>query len=189
VSPASSEVVSRDPWSGEVVFTCRAATEDAVAEAVERAVAAAERWSRVAVEERGSALARFADLLASGAVQMADLIVREVGKPRVEAESEVAWTATSARWYADHPPPEERAGGALVARRPLGVSAAVYSRDGERLASAGARLQAGVVALNRRGDDVELEAPFAGFRRSGNGFPEGGHWAYSAVTNLQAVYG
>jgi acyl-CoA reductase-like NAD-dependent aldehyde dehydrogenase len=450
VSPASSEVVSRDPWSGEVVFTCRAATEDAVAEAVERAVAGAERWSRVAVDERASALARFADLLESNAVQIADLIVREVGKPRVEAEGEVAWTATSARWYADHPPPEERAGGALVARRPLGViaavtpwnvplvtpawkwlpalvagnavvwkpselatasafharallleagvpddvleivpggpatahfvcaeervagvhftgseaagralllasaprfarcalemsglnpaivfadadldlaarciahcgtalagqkctatrrvlveepaldglarrlgecfrdlrpgdpadrattlgpligpaaaarardavatsraggarvvaqsasagnagfpatlltdlaaddplrseelfapvmtldsfaseeeawtsanahryglSAAVYSRDGERLASAGARLQAGVVALNRRGDDVELEAPFAGFKRSGNGFPEGGHWAYSAVTNLQAVY-
>jgi acyl-CoA reductase-like NAD-dependent aldehyde dehydrogenase len=449
--PASSEVVSRDPWSGEVVFTCRAATEDAVAEAVERAVAGAERWSWVAVEERASALARFADLLESDAVQMADLIVREVGKLRVEAESEVAWTATSARWYADHPPPKERAGGALVARRPLGViaavtpwnvplvtpawkwlpalvagnavvwkpselatasalharrllleagvpqdvldvlpggpaiarslcadervagvhftgseaagralllaaaprfgrcalemsglnpaivfadadldlaarciadcgtalagqkctatrrvlveepalegladrlgerfrdlrpgdpadwattlgpligpaaaarardavamsraggarvvaqsasagnagfpatlltdlaaddplrseelfapvmtldsfaseeeawtsanahryglSAAVYSRDGERLASAGGRLQAGVVALNRRGDDVELEAPFAGFKRSGNGFPEGGHWAYSAVTNLQAVYG
>jgi aldehyde dehydrogenase (NAD+) len=72
---------------------------------------------------------------------------------------------------------------------PYGLSAAVYSRDGERIASAGERLQAGVVALNRRGDDVELEAPFAGFKRSGNGFPEGGHWAYSAVTNLQAVYG
>jgi alpha-ketoglutaric semialdehyde dehydrogenase len=125
VSPASSEVVSRNPWSGEVVFTCRAATEDAVAEAVERAVAGAERWSRVAVDERASALACFADLLESDAVQIADLVVREVGKPRVEAEGEVAGTATSARWYADHPPPEERAGGALVARRPLGVLAAV----------------------------------------------------------------
>jgi acyl-CoA reductase-like NAD-dependent aldehyde dehydrogenase len=34
-----------------------------------------------------------------------------------------------------------------------------------------------------------LEAPFGGFRRSGSGFPEGGHWVYAAVTNMQAVYG
>jgi acyl-CoA reductase-like NAD-dependent aldehyde dehydrogenase len=85
------------------------------------------------------------------------------------ASEEEAWTSANAQ--------------------PCGLSAAVYGRDGERLARAGARLQAGVVALNRRGDDVELEAPFAGFKRSGNGFPEGGHWAYSGVTNLQAVYG
>ena len=71
---------------------------------------------------------------------------------------------------------------------PYGLSAAVYSRDPERLEDAGARLRAGVVALNRRGDDVEVEAPFVGAKRSGNGSPEGGHWAYAAVTDLQAVY-
>ena len=46
-----------------------------------------------------------------------------------------------------------------------------------------------MLALNRRGDDVELEAPFGGRGRSGNGQPEGGTYAYAAVTDLQAVYG
>jgi len=46
-----------------------------------------------------------------------------------------------------------------------------------------------VVAINRRGDTVELEAPFGGRKRSGNGAVEGGAYAYDAVTELQAVYG
>jgi len=45
-------------------------------------------------------LRRFAHLLERGAVRMADLIVHEVGKLRIDAEGEVAWTVASARWYA-----------------------------------------------------------------------------------------
>jgi acyl-CoA reductase-like NAD-dependent aldehyde dehydrogenase len=55
-------------------------------------------------------------------------------------------------------------------------------------AAAAARLEVGVVAVNRRTDDVDLEAPFCGRRRAGNGQPEGGMYAYAAVTDLQAVY-
>lgn len=70
-----------------------------------------------------------------------------------------------------------------------GLSAAVYSRDPALLAAAPARLRAGVVALNRRGDDVELEAPFGGHKPSGNGQAEGGEWVYAALVDTQAVYG
>ena len=72
---------------------------------------------------------------------------------------------------------------------PYGLSAAVHTSDPALLALAPSRLRAGVVALNRRGDDVELEAPFGGHKRSGNGQPEGGEFAYAAVTDLQATYG
>ena len=72
---------------------------------------------------------------------------------------------------------------------PYGLSAALYGRDPAVLAEGAARLRAGVVAVNRRGDDVELEAPFGGRKRSGNGHPEGGRYAYSGLTDLQAVYG
>jgi delta 1-pyrroline-5-carboxylate dehydrogenase len=45
------------------------------------------------------------------------------------------------------------------------------------------------LALNRRSDAVGLQAPFGGRGMSGNGFPEGGSFAYAAVTDTVAVYG
>ena len=71
---------------------------------------------------------------------------------------------------------------------PYGLTAAVYTHDQARVTAA-QRLTTGVLAINRRADAVELEPPFGGRRWSGNGFPEGGRYAYSAVTDLQAVYG
>jgi acyl-CoA reductase-like NAD-dependent aldehyde dehydrogenase len=77
---------------------------------------------------------------------------------------------------------------ALANATPYGLSAAVYGRDPALLAEAAATVRAGVVALNRRGDDVELEAPFGGRGRSGNGQAEGGEYVYGSVTDLQAIY-
>jgi len=71
---------------------------------------------------------------------------------------------------------------------PYGLSAAVYGRDPVVLAEAAATVRAGVLAINRRGDDVALEAPFGGRGRSGNGQAEGGEYVYGALTDLQAVY-
>ncbi|MDP9400976.1 MAG: aldehyde dehydrogenase family protein [Actinomycetota bacterium] len=119
------EVVSHDPWTGKVVFATEALDEAAVHEAVGRAERGAERWAATPVAERAEALRRFADLVEAQADELGGLISREVGKLRRDAEGEVAWTALSARWYAGHPPAEGRAGGAVVARRPLGVIAAV----------------------------------------------------------------
>lgn len=70
-----------------------------------------------------------------------------------------------------------------------GLSAAVYTRDPDVAAAAQRHLSVGVLALNRRSDAVGLEAPFGGRGRSGNGFPEGGMYAYGAVTDTVAVYG
>jgi acyl-CoA reductase-like NAD-dependent aldehyde dehydrogenase len=78
---------------------------------------------------------------------------------------------------------------ALANAAPYGLSAAVYGRDPDRLAEAAAMVRAGVLAINRRGDDVALEAPFGGRGRSGNGQAEGGEYVYGALTDLQAVYG
>ena len=119
------DVVSRDPYTGEEVFRSPAATPADVARAVERAEAGFEAWSAAPVERRGDALRRFADLVEADAPGLTELIVREVGKRREDAAGEVDWTARSARWYAEHPPGAERAGGARVIRTPLGVIAAV----------------------------------------------------------------
>ena len=77
---------------------------------------------------------------------------------------------------------------ALANAAPYGLSAAVYGRDPGLLADAAAAIRSGVLAVNRRGDDVALEAPFGGRGRSGNGQPEGGTYVYAALTDLQAVY-
>jgi aldehyde dehydrogenase (NAD+) len=71
---------------------------------------------------------------------------------------------------------------------PYGLSAAVYGRDPALLRAAAATIRSGVLAVNRRGDDVALEAPFGGRGRSGNGQAEGGRYAYAALTDYQAVY-
>ena len=78
---------------------------------------------------------------------------------------------------------------AIANDTPYGLAAAVYTSSVERVESAQERLDVGVLAVNRRCDSAELEAPFGGAKASGNGFPEGGSYAYSGVTMLKAVYG
>jgi aldehyde dehydrogenase (NAD+) len=121
----ADEVVSRDPYTGETVLRLAAASADDVAVVVTRAEAAVAQWSATPVDRRATALRRFADAVEADADQLAQLIVREVGKRWEDATAEVAWTALSARWYADHPPVVESAAGARVVRSPLGVIAAI----------------------------------------------------------------
>ena len=71
---------------------------------------------------------------------------------------------------------------------PYGLAAAVYTSSAARAEAARDRLDVGVLAVNRRCDSAELEAPFGGAKASGNGFPEGGEYAYGGVTMLKAVY-
>jgi alpha-ketoglutaric semialdehyde dehydrogenase len=116
------EVVSVDPYTGERVFSAPAGDPGA---AVARAEAAQPEWAARPVEERAGALRAFATAVDANAPRLSELLVREIGKRRIDADGEVAWTARSARFYADHPPAAERAGGARVARRPIGVVAAI----------------------------------------------------------------
>jgi alpha-ketoglutaric semialdehyde dehydrogenase len=76
----------------------------------------------------------------------------------------------------------------LANATPFGLSAALYGADAVRLREGAAAVRAGVLAINRRGDEVALEAPFGGRGRSGNGQAEGGEYVYAALTDLQAVY-
>ena len=118
-------VTSVDPYRGDRVFSAPAADAAAAADAVRRAAAAQPAWAARPVAERAAALEAFADRVERDAGPLADLLVREVGKRRVDADGEVAWTVVSARWYAAHPPAEERVGEARVVRRPIGVVAAI----------------------------------------------------------------
>ncbi|HEX3003153.1 MAG TPA: aldehyde dehydrogenase family protein [Angustibacter sp.] len=122
-------IVSRSPQQPTDVVVEVAATESAqVDAAVARARAARRGWAQAAAP-RAAALHAAADLVATRAEQLEDLVVREVGKPRTEARGEVARTAAILRYYAEqvfdpvgavHEP--STSGLLLTQRRPHGVA-------------------------------------------------------------------
>jgi acyl-CoA reductase-like NAD-dependent aldehyde dehydrogenase len=83
----------------EVVRTADVTPEGVLA-AAERARAAAADWARRPAGQRGAALASIADAVQAHADELATLIVREVGKPVVEARGEVARAEGILRYYA-----------------------------------------------------------------------------------------
>ena len=149
-------------------------TPDAVAAAREAVDSAERRGARVTASSTGGDREEFFPATLLGEVPQGDpLGSHELFAPVISLErfrsDDEAWVRANAG--------------------PYGLSAAVHTRDHERIAAAPDRLATGVVGVNRRGDAVEQEPPFGGLGASGNGFPEGGEFVYSALTALQACYG
>ena len=83
-------VVSRSPQNpSDVVARSPALNPEAVQKAAARAGQAFREWSRTPALERANRLEAVADALSSAAEEFVDLMVREVGKPRLEAAAEV----------------------------------------------------------------------------------------------------
>jgi acyl-CoA reductase-like NAD-dependent aldehyde dehydrogenase len=103
-----------------------------VRRAAERGRAAQRQWGGGPAAARANALAAAADAVAGAAVELADLMVREVGKPLTEAQGEVARAVAILRYYAQqvfdpqgavHEP--SASGLLFTRRRPLGVAGLV----------------------------------------------------------------
>ena len=101
----------------DVVGTVVEADVDQVGVALERALAAAPRWSAEPVEARGEILRRTADLYERNAAELIALCVREAGKTYADAVAEVREAVDFLRFY----PVEAAALAARTARQPLGV--------------------------------------------------------------------
>jgi succinylglutamic semialdehyde dehydrogenase len=80
---------SRDPSTGGIVFTGRAATDSEVNTAVEAAANAFEAWSALPLAERSAFLEAFGTQLRVQRADFADAISRETGKLRWESLAEV----------------------------------------------------------------------------------------------------
>jgi succinate-semialdehyde dehydrogenase / glutarate-semialdehyde dehydrogenase len=90
-----------DPASGEALATVAdGAPEDGLA-AVAAADAAQRRWAANAPRQRAEVLRRAFELLVARTDDLAELIVRENGKPLAEARGEVAYAAEFFRWYSE----------------------------------------------------------------------------------------
>ncbi|MEU2677645.1 NAD-dependent succinate-semialdehyde dehydrogenase [Streptomyces sp. NPDC007107] len=119
-----------DPATGETVETYPTATDAEVAAAVNAAHQAV-AWGRTSsVTDRSALLRRLGDLHAERRAELAESIVREMGKPREEAEGEVDFCVDIYHYYADHAEEflaDERLdvtsgpGSAVLRRSPVGV--------------------------------------------------------------------
>jgi alpha-ketoglutaric semialdehyde dehydrogenase len=130
----SPTIDSRSPQDpSDVITTVPDADESAVRRAVERAEAAGREWSAVPAPQRANALTAAAQALADAAEEISLLVVREVGKPIVEARQEVARGVGILRYHAQaaldadgetYPaaPPADRHALLMARRRPRGVA-------------------------------------------------------------------
>ena len=90
-----------DPASGEVLAAVADGTVADGLDAVAVAHAAQPAWAARAPRERGEILRRVFELMIRDTSRIAELIVRENGKPIAEARGEVAYAAEFFRWFAE----------------------------------------------------------------------------------------
>ena len=94
-----------DPATGETVKTYETISDVAMKDAVGRASAAHPAWGRgTTLEERAKIIARVADLHTERRQELAEIIVREMGKPIEQALGEVGFSAAIYQYYADNGP-------------------------------------------------------------------------------------
>jgi succinate-semialdehyde dehydrogenase / glutarate-semialdehyde dehydrogenase len=94
-----------DPATGETVKTYETISDDALKDAIGRASGAHRAWGReMTVEERAKIIGRVGELHSERRQELAEIIVREMGKPIEQALGEVDFTAAIYQYYADNGP-------------------------------------------------------------------------------------
>src|SRR3954466_8016210 len=94
-----------DPATGETVKTYETISDEALNDAIARAHAAHPAWGReTTVEERAKIIAGVADLHTERRQELAEIIVREMGKPIEQALGEVDFSAAIYQYYAANGP-------------------------------------------------------------------------------------
>ncbi|MEA2281910.1 MAG: succinate-semialdehyde dehydrogenase / glutarate-semialdehyde dehydrogenase [Solirubrobacteraceae bacterium] len=92
-----------DPATGETLKTYETISDDDLKVAVGRASAAHRDWGRgTKVADRARVVARVAELHTERRQALAEIIVREMGKPIEQALGEVDFSAAIYQYYADH---------------------------------------------------------------------------------------
>ena len=92
-----------NPATGEVVKEYATATDGEIEAAIAAAAAAATGWARTtSVAERAALVRRVAELHTERKRELAEIIVREMGKPIEQAVGEVEFSAAIHEYYADN---------------------------------------------------------------------------------------
>jgi succinate-semialdehyde dehydrogenase/glutarate-semialdehyde dehydrogenase len=121
-----------NPATGETVKEYATATDAEISAAIDAAHAAARGWARTTTrEERAALVTRVAELHRERRQELAEIIVREMGKPIGDALGEVDFSADIYQYYADNGPglladepvdlAEGSEGSAFIRKSALGV--------------------------------------------------------------------
>lgn len=118
-----------NPATGETLATYDTFTDAQIEDAVARAASAASAWATTAPADRASVVRRIAELHRERRDELADVIVKEMGKPIAAAVGEVDFAADIIEFYADNIDritgdqalEIEGEGSAVVRRAPLGA--------------------------------------------------------------------
>jgi succinate-semialdehyde dehydrogenase/glutarate-semialdehyde dehydrogenase len=99
--PAASTLESFNPATGELVGSVATITPDQVQDVVDDVARIQPAWAELSLADRGRYLRRAADALLDDIDEIADLLVAEQGKPRVEAYTmELLPTVDALHWCA-----------------------------------------------------------------------------------------
>lgn len=125
-------ITSINPVTNTPIKTFDLQDDSAIDAALEAAANAQRAWRDVPVTERVALLTRMAAALRAGKARYAEMIVREMGKPLVEAEAEIEKCAYNCDFYAEHAPryladevAPSNASESIIAFEPLGVVLAI----------------------------------------------------------------
>lgn len=95
-------ITAINPANGKEIGSYPLHDDAFVDAALTAATKAQKEWARKSVSERAQLLTRVAAVLREGKAKYAEMIVREMGKPLVEAEGEVEKCAYNCDFYAEH---------------------------------------------------------------------------------------
>jgi acyl-CoA reductase-like NAD-dependent aldehyde dehydrogenase len=104
-SASRKELESFNPTTGELLGAVETVTPPKVQGVVDDVAEVQPFWAQLSLEDRARYMRRAADVLLAEIDDLAELLTREQGKPRVESYSmELLPTVDSLKWIADHGP-------------------------------------------------------------------------------------
>lgn len=129
---APAAITAVNPTTGQTIGSYDLHDDAFVDATLTAAVAAQREWRRQPVAERVKLLTRIAATLRAGKSRYAEMVVREMGKPIVEAEGEIEKCAYNCDFYAEHAAAyladeavPSNATESVVAFEPLGIVLAI----------------------------------------------------------------
>ncbi len=96
-----AEIEVLDPSNGRVLAAVSSGSSEDALDAVTAAHEAGDAWAATPPRERGEILRRAFELMRAQADELAELIVREMGKALPEAKGEATYAAEFFRWYSE----------------------------------------------------------------------------------------
>ncbi len=133
VAGEGPELRVENPYTEATLATVRTPSPTQLDAALATASEASRSWGATPAAERAELLHAVAAGLRAHTDELAELMTREGGKPRIENADEVGWTAAAFDFYAELGraeagrviPPIEASQLALVLKEPIGVVAAI----------------------------------------------------------------